>query len=369
MMRSKSERYEIEQGVIMKNVGVTLLVVAFLLHLTCLAKASTGDIWSWVYHKILSANERVHSKDKQTLLFGHTGVPEFTQLIFAWNAFRPEKGHFSFWVQARNALTKEWGKWHKMIDWGAGVQCSYTSPSDGHTQYLHVRLETENNKFADGFRIKVLPHEGATLDYVHGVAASTSNFTLFKPEAIDKHLKQLASVRISQVPQLSQFALKHANKDRICSPTSCTMLMRFLLKEQIDPLEFADKVFDTGLNAYGSWPFNTAHAFERAAGAMWFLPVRLNSFQDLHHQLNRGIPVVVSVRGRILRAPKPYPNGHLLVVVGFDARRQEVICHDPAFSNNAKTVQRYAVSEFIRAWERSYRLAYWVEPLSNTLHA
>lgn len=344
--------------------NVAIIAVVILLQFYSASLANACDIWSWVYHKILSATERSTNKDKKTLLFGHKDVPSFTQLIFAWNAFRPEKGHFSFWVQARDAVSKEWGKWHKMIDWGNNLQCSYTSPSDGHTQYLHVRLETENNKYADGFRIKVTPHDGASLDFVHGVAASTSNFNLFKPEPLGAHLKKLSSVKIAQVPQLSQFALKHANKDRICSPTSCTMLVRFLLKEQVDPLDFADKVFDTGLNAYGSWPFNTAYAFERSAGAMWFLPVRLNSFHDLHHQLNRGIPVVVSVRGRIARAPKPYPHGHLLVVVGFDARKQEVICHDPAFSNHAKTVQRYAVSEFIRAWERSFRLAYWVEPIT-----
>lgn len=351
------------------NGSIKLFGAVIMLQISVVLSAQAHDIWSWVYHKIVPAEERVNFKNKQTLLFGHADVPEFTQLIFAWNAFRPEKGHFSFWVQARNATTKDWGKWHKMIDWGSDVQCSYTSPSDGHTQYLHVRLETEKNKFADGFRIKVMPHDGASLDYVHGVAASVANFTLFKPETIDKQFKKLASVRIPQVPQLSQFALKHANKDRICSPTSCTMLVRFLMKQQIDPLDFADKVFDTGLNAYGSWPFNTAHAFERSEGSMWFLPVRLNSFQDLHHQLNRGYPVVVSVRGRMLRAPKPYPNGHLLVVVGFDARRQEVICHDPAFSHHAKTVQRYAVAEFVRAWERSFRLAYWVEPIAAKINA
>lgn len=348
----------------MTKVNVKSLVVVAILQLMMFSSTQAHDIWSWVYHKIVPPSERIHFKNKQTLLFGHSDVPEFTQLIFAWNAFRPEKGHFSFWVQARNAGSKEWGKWHKMIDWGATVQCSYTSPSDGHTQYLHVRLETEASKFADGFRIKVMPHDGASLDYIHGVAASVANFTLFKPEPIDKHFKQLSSVRITQVPQISQLALKTPHKERICSPTSCTMLVRFLLKEHVDPLEFADGVFDTGLNAYGSWPFNTAHAFERSAGSMWFLPVRLNSFQELHHQLNRGLPVVVSVRGRILRAPKPYPQGHLLVVVGFDARRQEVICHDPAFSHNSKTVQRYAVGEFIRAWERSFRLAYWVEPIA-----
>jgi hypothetical protein len=313
---------------------------------------AVADPWTWVYHKTLNEHERQKIKNRQVLLFGHVDVPQFTQLIFAWNAFRPGKGHFTFLVQARNAVNKEWGKWHKMVDWGSSIQCSYSSSSDGHTHYQHVRLETETNQFADGFRLKVVAHNGAILQEVHGIAASIANFSLFKPEALDGHLKKLTSVRITQVPRLSQFAIKHADKDRICSPTSCTMLMCFLLKKHIDPSDFADKVFDTGLNAYGSWPFNTAHAFERAGGSLWFLLVRLNSFNDLHHQLTRGFPVVVSIRGTLSRAPKPYPSGHLLVVVGFDTARQEVICHDPAFAQHAETAQRNKVSDFIRVRER-----------------
>ena len=78
--------------------------------------------------------------------------------------------------------------------------------------------------------------------------------------------------------------------------------------------------------------------------------------------LQRGIPVVVSVRGPLQGAPRPYAGGHLLVVVGWDAEKQQVLCHDPAFASDAKTAKGYNIKDFLEAWERSTRLIYLAEP-------
>lgn len=140
------------------------------------------------------------------------------------------------------------------------------------------------------------------------------------------------------------------------------MLLGYLLGQEIDPLEFAEHSFDTGLDAYGSWPFNMAHAFERSGGEVYFAAARLNSFAGLYQRLKQGIPVVVSVRGYLAGAPKIYSHGHLLMVVGFDSERQRVICHDPAFPSDEKIFTSYPLKGFLMAWERSHRLAYLAEP-------
>lgn len=319
--------------------------------------------WSYIHQKTFSQAELRKNKNKKELVFTKQNINNFSQLIFAWNALRPKNGYYSFFVQARNARSKKWGKWHRMVEWGAKKQRSFYSKSDGFSKYLYVRLETERSKLADAFRVKIEGNNGACLDGVHGFTATTVHLGKFKSELLELSAKRLQSVYVTQVPRLSQLALKHPEKKRLCSPTSCTMLTHYLTGQRKNPIHFAQNAFDQGLDAYGSWPFNTAHAFEQCNGSMLFFPTRLNSFTEIHQQLKRGIPVVASVRGMLPGAPKSYDNGHLLVIVGWDAATREVICHDPAFKTHKQTLQRYPVHRFVRSWESSRRLVYWAEPV------
>ncbi len=316
------------------------------------------EAWTWHYHKVLE-NQCPSAKDKRELLFSKVDVPLFSQLLFSWNALRPRKSHYSFFVQVRDAATKKWGAWHKMIDWGHGLQRSYSTLSDGMSRYFHVRLETEGSRMADAFKVKVSNIAG-DFSNIKSVTINISNMSRFEPELIAYH--KLPSVYIADVPALSQIALLHEKCRTMCSPTSCSMLLGYLTKKSINPLHFAESSFDQGLNVYGSWPFNTAHAFELSNGAFQFYVGRLHSFAQLHKHLMSGTPVVVSVRGDIVGAPKVYNNGHLLVVVGFDAKKGVVICHDPAENEDCQTVKNYPIGSFVRAWERSRRLSYIAAP-------
>lgn len=318
--------------------------------------------WTWFYSQSLSSKTVTSIDSKRCIQFSKTNVAPFSQLIFSWNAHRPRNGHFSFWVQTHDAAKKQWGKWHHMMDWGVGIQKSYISDSDGYTKYVHVRLEHESGKKSDGFRIKMCAHNLADMHDIKSAGVALSNYDLFETEDI-AHLKRLSSVYVTGVPKVSQFLLDHPDNKRLCSPTSCWMLTHYLCEQQVTPEIFADNVFDSGLEVFGSWPFNVAHAFERCDGNNFFFTKRLDGFIDIYGQLRRGLPVVVSVRGAIKGAPKAYENGHLLVVVGWDAKRKRVICHDPAIPDHKRVLIAYPVESFIRAWERSFRLAYWVEPI------
>jgi len=332
--------------------------------LTCFASSihpnTPLEPWTWTYRKIIQQNELKSCKNNE-LLFSKLNVPAFSQLIFSWNALRPSIGYFSFAVQVRDMRTKRWGKWHHMIDWGTNAQKSYLSPTDGHSKYVHVRLETEGEKRADAFRIKIMGKQGADIALLKLVAVSIADYGQFKPETVDACIA-LPSVVVKGVPKMSQFQVDHPESRRLCSPTSCSMVTGFLRGEYIDPVDFADNVFDHGLEIFGSWPFNMAHAFEQCLGNNWFFTARLNGFADIHKQLMHGIPVAVSIRGALEGAPKPYEDGHLLVVVGWNAQKKSVICHDPAFDSHHSVLKQYPVQSFIRAWECSRRLAYWVDP-------
>lgn len=341
---------------------IVLLVFLFCMPL-CGSDNSNNKDWTSVYHKRCNAVMRVHNKNKKNVFFCHEGVQPFTQLVFSWNALRPEQGYFSFYAQVRDAQTKKWGTWHHMADWGADVQKTYLSKSDGISSFVHVRLEMNDKKVADAFRIKIVPYKKASLSLVYSIAVALSDFNTFKPENVVN--SELQPIHIKGLPTIAQFALEHEDNSRICSPVSCTMLVQYLTGNYRDPLEFAAKSFDAGLGVYGSWPCNTAHAFEECNGSMHFMVRRMNAFADLHEQLIKGMPVVVSVRGNLPGALKSFPHGHLLVVVGWDNETRQVLCHDPAAETNEMVFKRYPITDFLRAWECSHRLSYVVDPVKE----
>lgn len=326
--------------------------------------AVQNDDWTWSYSKRIGVTEarNLASKNKKHYVFVKENTPKFTQLIFSWNAHRP-KGHYTFYVQSRNASTKQWtNSWIKMIDWGKGIQRSHYYATNPDTSYVYVRLEELGGSRADAFKIKVECNGGATLADLRLLSACISDLSKFKHEQLGI-LNNLKSVDIKGVPKIAQFELGHEKQDAMCSTSSLTMLLDYLLNKSLDPLEVAEGAFDNGLNAYGSWPFNAAHAFELCYNK-FFRVRRLPSFKDLHGYLTRGFPVIVSVRGAIATAPQEYPNGHLILVCGFNPRSKKVICHDPAFPSS-EVRHEYDLGEFVRAWERSNRLSYVVESIGN----
>lgn len=329
----------------------------------CVVAAVENDlVWTWLHRKKFNHTQRLENSQKKEIIFSKTDVPRFSQLIFSWNALRPVTGHFSFYAKVRDSKTKKWSKWHKMIDWGSDVQISYRSRDD-FSQYHHVRLEINHLILSDAFCIKIVPQKGADLGLLHGFAVNVSDFTKFNSEESKKTAPLLHSVHIQGAPQISQFKLTHHRNDSLCSPTSCTMLTSYLSDKSINPISFAEKSIDKGLDIYGSWPFNMAHAFENCDGNVHFSVARCNSFINLHDQLVKGIPVIVSVRGAIEGAPKVYPHGHLLMVVGYDAHTHQVICHDPAAQEHDLVYKKYNFKSFLQAWERSHRLIYLAEKL------
>jgi len=345
-------------------------IVALLVHLPmsglCMSdRVAPSHEWTWLYQKIFTPQEK-EAHDRETCIgLAKINVPLFSQLVLSWNSYRPDKGYFSFWVQIRDARNGTWGSWHRMMDWGNKVQRSYISKSDGISEYLHVRLEVRKGK-ADAFRIKVVGTDKASLSLIRSLSVCISDFARFTPEIIHDMHAQLPSLYIAGIPKQSQFELNHHRKEGLCSPTSCSMLVGFLTNTRVEPVDFARLSFDTGLDAYGSWPFNMAHAFERSKGTIYFSTARAPSFKDLYHKIAQGVPVAVSVRGPLEGAASAYSSGHLLLVIGWDRARQSVICHDPAFAYDHAVEKRYPLESFLRAWERSNRLIYLAEPRADT---
>ena len=341
-------------------------LVLMLMCISCfsLNAVHNASAWTWFHRKKFTLAERITQGQQTRIISSKIDLPLFNQLIFSWNALRPENGNFTFWAQVRNAKTKQWSSWHKMVCWGANIQKSFSIKKKNGIEYAYVRLESEDAGGSDGFRIKITAHDGASLGLIHGFNVSLSDLNKFKSEVRALYLQQLTSVQIDGVPALSQLEIAHPMNHTMCSPTSCAMLLSYMTKQPIDALSFALGSFDNGLQQFCNWPMNSAHAFERAQGSLWFSIARLSSFKQLHMRLVRGLPVVVSVRGTLPGALKSFPQGHLLVVIGYDKLTQEVICHDPACISNDQTRRVYPLKNFLACWERSYRLAYLAEPVT-----
>ncbi len=312
--------------------------------------------WSWAHRYHLSLSERMHATLKGVFHFHKGGVAPFTQLIPSWNSTRPSKGHYAVYVRVRDAATHEWDQWLHVAYWGERGQRSYGMRGN-FSSFHYARLEMNKGRKADAFELKIEAHEGASLERLQLVAVSTSDKELFQPESYSKRVQQLRSVYITEVPQISQMNLPHKDAGKICSPTAITVLSGAFFTLH-NPLKTAEQVYDHGLSIYGNWMFNTAQAYLLCRERIFFYPVRLADFSALHALLVQGIPVVVSIRGTLTGAAKSFPGGHLLVVVGWNARSKKVVCHDSAFKNKEDIEVEYDLYEFIAAWELSQRLVY-----------
>ncbi len=338
-----------------------IILIALLFFPGFVLKSITDSVeneeWAVTYKRVFSNEQRKKNGRLKEVIFEQTNLAHFSQIIFSWNAFRPKTGFFSFYIQVRDAKTKKWHGYHKMVDWGRTIQKSYFSKTKG-SSFHHARLELNKGQKADGFRIKVITQKTRDLSHVKMLSVVTCDYDLFIPEPRSKQGYKLKTFILKGVPRTSQLILDHPRAEGLCSPTATSMVLGSLQGKRVDAVSVADLSYDAGLGVFGNWSFNTAHAFEKTRGRVLFYVTRLNSFASLYSLLLEKIPVVVSIRGPLRGAPRPYANGHLMVVIGWDAERKRVMCQDPGFNEDKKVLTSYGIHEFVLAWERSRRLVY-----------
>jgi hypothetical protein len=337
---------------------VKMIVWAFMLSSTWYAQ---NKAWTSLY----AIDVAKRAMDHRSFFVERTLSLPATQLLFSWNAWRPRNGSYIFYVQVRPQGATRWSDWYKIAEWGSDVQRSFERLMDGAPSFCYVRFEMPAGMHVQECRIKVEATGNASVRDIARLSVTAVDYDQFVPEAGKGKTWTLSPVKIGHIPQFSQMQTNHADRERMCSPTSLAMVVSYLLNKTIDPLKFAQGVYDDGLHAYGSWPFNVAHAFNVVDGRYYFAVTRLTSFAQLYSFLQRRLPVVVSVRGPMRSMPhgRTYADGHLLVVIGWDSTRKRVIVLDPAFETNQAVLHSYDIDDFLAAWERSYRLAYIAEPV------
>jgi hypothetical protein len=108
-------------------------------------------------------------------------------------------------------------------------------------------------------------------------------------------------------------------------------------------------VYDWIYNGHGNWPFNTAYA---ATFGYEGYVARFTSLEQAEKFVAAGVPVIMSIawgKGDLTNASVSSTNGHLLVLVGFDAKGDPIV-NDPAFGADADVQSTYLRSEFEPLW-------------------
>jgi len=278
------------------------------------------------------------------------GLAPFSELMMTWNAKRPLNGKYLFYA---GVITDKWSPWLLYASWGSDGQASCNNTVEvASVKVYQDAFEVLGEQKATGFQIKVATEGDASLDQIYGLHVYTNSE---KPqESISSFLPVCLEVK-----GLSQMTLDHVRHKHLCSATSTMAVVRYLSKNgEIDPVSFAQKVWDGGFDIFGNWVFSVAQAATEL-GPSWDCWVeRLGGFEEIYRRLQSGTPVVVSVRSPLPGSAQTYPKGHLIAVIGFEPKEKKVVCMDPAFPTDDQTRAYYHLSDFLEAWERRGRISY-----------
>ena len=305
-------------------------------------------------------------KSKNEYIWAGRVKKPFSELILSWNALRPKKGKFDFYISIHHRV---WSKWRKISEWGVKSQQTFVNTRHSIVHVKHVRTELQRGARSKSFKIKVVARNGATIKNLKALFVCLSDFKSFSLSKFNTSNKR---VYVKSVPRQSQMVVGHSRFKDLCSPTSTSMILNYFNKKHLKSFigglssyvsEFADKVHDDSyLDIYGNWTLNVAQAFDSSQGRVFFRVERLNGFDELYKYLKKSIPVAVSIRGKLRGGVKPYDNGHFVVVIGWSPKYKTVICLDPAFSSSRKTITAYRLDDFIKAWGKSRNLSYVAIP-------
>jgi uncharacterized protein YvpB len=278
------------------------------------------------------------------------------ELVVSWNGPAPNRQTVT--VTASAEVDGRWTKPFVMGVWAAPDSQARTSvggQKDGDGDVLTDVLRLARP--AGRVRLAIVVEGGPPC--VSWVTASTS---VRGEPMVKEEPNRDAWGRAVEVPRYRQ--MDFPDGDRICSPTSLSMVLAFWAAEAGKPAvaspvkETCRWVYDAGWSGFGNWSFNAAFAGSRPG--MRACVARLSSLAELEDWIVHGWPVVCSVSNGLLRG-RGYADGndgHLVVLVGF-TKEGDPVFNDPGRN---ETRQTYARSDFAAAWERSGRTVYLLYP-------
>ncbi|MFC5267693.1 peptidase C39 family protein [Kribbella qitaiheensis] len=320
-----------------------------------------------------------------------------TELIASWNATTPPGTWVEVSMAGRTdlATTTKWyvlGRWSSGDDTAAGDIHRTSVPSQGDTNGS-VAVDTfvaATGRTLDSWQLKVTLYRlsGTTQSpVVRSIGAMASRL----PDEKKVPASPLggAEGQVLDVPTYSQethighYPQWDGGGEAWCSATSTAMVLDYYgagptaaETAWVDPTDAdpqvdhsARSVFDYAYDGAGNWPFNTAYAGTH--GLDTFV-TRLRSLTEAEQFIKAGIPLIASLSFKKGDLPGAGygTNGHLMVIVGFDAAGN-VVVNDPAshlIASNDQVRTTYNREAFENAWvPHSGGLVYVLHPTTKQL--
>jgi Peptidase_C39 like family len=310
----------------------------------------------------------------------------FTRLVASWNADTPAAARVRIEAQATTSAG-ETGDWYTLGLWAADDRAFQRTSVSGQSDALG-RVDTDTlyahaNPFA-GYALRVTLERASADDpspSVRMLGASVSDFTYSASLATSVpsggDAVELPVPPLSQEVHAKQYPQWGGGGEAWCSPTSTEMVVEFWGRGPsaddlawVDPsyadpsVDFAARsTYDAAYRGTGNWPFNAAYAARYGLDA--FI-TQLRSLAEAEQFVRAGIPLVVSIASRPGELSgflfSGGTNGHLVVIVGFDAAGNPIV-NDPAAWSDATVRRVYDRAQFERVWLRgSGGTAYVIHP-------
>jgi hypothetical protein len=287
----------------------------------------------------------------------------FKQAIVSWNVSTPAGSWVE--IQMRARLGQRWTKWYNMGVWASDDSTierhsvSAQGDADGYVSIDTLVLSGKKTPGADGYQVKLrlFSADGVVGPAVRSVSAAYSSEQPKKPAPTSAGNPSRWNTLLD-LPQCSQMVYPDGG-NVWCSPTSVSMVLAYW-RGDTGPCEPRVRhavagVYDWVYDGHGNWPFNTAYAAAQTVGDTPFegYVAYFTSLEDTEKWVAAGVPVVTSIawgKGELTNSTVDSTNGHLLIVVGFDAAGN-VIVNDPAAPEDATVRRTYLRSEFEALWQ------------------
>lgn len=282
---------------------------------------------------------------------------DYQEAIASWNATTPRGSWVEVQFRAKYSDTR-WSKWYILGIWAAdtGTVQRHSVRSQGDSDgFVAVDTFISSNKkeTTNAFQLKIrlFSADGVVTPTVQNASVA---FSMSPPKSavMAPNNNPLRNIKLD-VPQCSQMVYPDGG-EVWCSPTSTSMVMGYwgYMPGDCEPRvrDAVAGVFDWIYDGHGNWPFNTAYA---AAHGYEGYVARFSSLAQAEQFIAAGVPVVMSIawgKGELTNSYIDSTNGHLLVLVGFDANG-DLIVNDPASPSDGAAVQHtYLRSEFEPLW-------------------
>ena len=299
----------------------------------------------------------------------------FTRLVASWNADTPAEGRIRIDAQV-TTVAAETSDWYALGTWATDDHALTRTSTNGQADALGKvdtdTLAARGDPLANyTLRVRLdRVSSGDPSPSVRMVGAQVSSFKYSASNGTSAPLSieavELPVAPLGQEVHARQYPQWGGGGEAWCSPTSTEMVVEFWGRGPtsddlawVDPsyadpsVDFAARsTYDAAYRGTGNWPFNTAYAARFGLDAF---VTQLRSLAEAERFIRAGIPLVASIAsgpgeldGFLFSGGT---NGHLVVIVGFDASGRPIV-NDPAAWSNASVRRVYDRAQFERAWLR-----------------